>query len=480
MYNKQEWKDEIPDLTKPIMDSSGKQKIDPQTGRPLFELVQEGTRITSARLNTVEGGIASAHTLVEQLAKEIGGNFVAVIDGVMGLSCSAQGLKVTWAAGVAYVGGRRYEVSNGEMALNPTQGQYLYVDIDGVVKKTTSQATAKAGLLLFYVATDTSGIISSADQRVNISLNEILKKIENVKIQDASLIEKGVAQLTNEINNTSESLVPTANAVRLAVAAAATDAAAKVTSHNNLTTGVHGAVSGPTASKLIIRDSNGRAQVAAPSANADIARLDTVNTAKQEAITSAATSAAGLYVPKDNAINILPNSSAELGLSMWKNNRSVGGFYAVEERQYGIPGSFVQDEATPSNQITILSSEEFELQPDTKYTLSSDFYSLGSAAGDIYMLLYALTSSYSFQSLNCNADSDWHRKSLVITTNSTPNAKFHVRICVPVSKTALLRKVARVMLNLGDSAAVWNQNSNEKALLSYVDSPKPNVWGPIL
>lgn len=57
-YNKQEWKDEIPNLTKRIIDSAtGKQKTDPQTGRPLFELVQEGTRITSARLNTKEASV---------------------------------------------------------------------------------------------------------------------------------------------------------------------------------------------------------------------------------------------------------------------------------------------------------------------------------------------------------------------------------------------------------------------------------------
>ncbi|MGG1878891.1 hypothetical protein ABDI30_15160 [Paenibacillus cisolokensis] len=179
MYNKQVWKDEIPDLARPILDGSGKQKTDPQTGRPLFELVQEGTRITSTRLNTMEGGIEAAHTLVEQLAKELGGNFVAVINGVMGLQCSAQGLTVTWTAGVAYVGGRRFEVSAGNMPLNPTQGQYLYVDTDGIVKKTTSQATAKAGVLLFYVATDSSGVISSMDQRLNISMEEILKKIDS-------------------------------------------------------------------------------------------------------------------------------------------------------------------------------------------------------------------------------------------------------------------------------------------------------------
>nr|WP_145404227.1 hypothetical protein [Paenibacillus xylanexedens] len=206
MYNKQTWLDEIPDITRPILDSSGKQKTDPQTGRPLFELVQAGTRITSNRLNTMEGGIESAHTLVEKLAKEMGGNFVAVIDDVMGLVCSAEGLKASWTAGVAYVGGRRYEITAGEMPLNPTQGQYLYVDVDGVVKKTTSQITAKSGLLLFYVATDTSGVISTTDQRVNLSVQEAYevaleaKQLGNERKADvvAALIAMGVTASTSD------------------------------------------------------------------------------------------------------------------------------------------------------------------------------------------------------------------------------------------------------------------------------------------
>ncbi|MCL6661792.1 hypothetical protein [Paenibacillus amylolyticus] len=206
MYNKQEWKDEIPDLTKPIMDqSTGKQKTDPQTGRPLFDLVQEGTRITSSRLNTMEGGIEAAHTLVEKLGKETAGNFVAVINGVMGLSCSAQGLKVTWTTGVAYVGGRRYEVTAGEMALNPTQGQYVYVDNNGVVNKTTSQATAKAGLSLFYVSTDTSGVISSEDRRVNLNIEELRKRIESV---ENDIITKTNSAERNSKNYTDERVGP--------------------------------------------------------------------------------------------------------------------------------------------------------------------------------------------------------------------------------------------------------------------------------
>jgi hypothetical protein len=70
-YNKQQWRDEIPDLTKPIKDASGKQKTDPQTGRPLYELVQEGTRITSARLNHIEDGIETVNELADQNTADI-------------------------------------------------------------------------------------------------------------------------------------------------------------------------------------------------------------------------------------------------------------------------------------------------------------------------------------------------------------------------------------------------------------------------
>ncbi|MEK3747848.1 pyocin knob domain-containing protein [Paenibacillus sp. FSL E2-8871] len=70
-YNKQQWKDEIPDLTKPIRDSLGKQKTDPQTGRPLYELVQEGTRLTAQRLNHIEDGIETVHELSDQNAADI-------------------------------------------------------------------------------------------------------------------------------------------------------------------------------------------------------------------------------------------------------------------------------------------------------------------------------------------------------------------------------------------------------------------------
>jgi hypothetical protein len=56
--------------------------------------------------------------------------------------------------------------------------------------------------------------------------------------------------------------------------------------HVDLTTGVHGAVSAATASKILIRDASGRAKVAAPSAEDEIALKSNV-TAEASARTSA-------------------------------------------------------------------------------------------------------------------------------------------------------------------------------------------------
>lgn len=194
-YNKQTWKDEIPDLTKPIKDASGKQKMDPQTGRPLYELVQEGTRITSARLNHAEQGIEDAHILIEQLAKEWGGSFVAAPDGAAGFQFTASGLTASWTAGVGYVAGRRFDVAAGNLTLNPTQGQYIYLDTDGVIKRTTSQTTANAGLLLWYFATDASKVITSTDRRRTITPDSFVRRDEVV------LKEQGKGLSTNDYSN---------------------------------------------------------------------------------------------------------------------------------------------------------------------------------------------------------------------------------------------------------------------------------------
>ena len=63
-------------------------------------------------------------------------------------------------------------------------------------------------------------------------------------------------------------------------------------SHIDATSGIHGATSSATANRIIIRDSAGRAKVAAPSASDDIARKDTVDAHANATSVHGATSSA--------------------------------------------------------------------------------------------------------------------------------------------------------------------------------------------
>ncbi|MGG4440498.1 hypothetical protein [Brevibacillus fortis] len=144
--------------------------IDPVTG----EVVQQGTKITATRMNKMEQGIADAQALTEVLAQTVIGSPV-----ISGLEFSANELTARWTSGVAYVNGVRFVVNAGSIQLNATQGQYLYLDSDGVLKNTTSQAIADAKCKLWYFATDASSIISSVDSR-NIASTEMFVKQSEV------------------------------------------------------------------------------------------------------------------------------------------------------------------------------------------------------------------------------------------------------------------------------------------------------------
>jgi|GEM_PF-6140845 hypothetical protein len=143
--------------------------IDPSTG----EVVQQGTKVTANRLNNLESGVEKAHQLVESLAQSVIGSSV-----ISGLTFIANGLIASWTSGSAYVNGVRFDVSAGSIALNPTQGQYIYLDSDGVVKITTNQATAQAKCLLWYFATDASSVITSNDRRAVVDSSTFVKQTE--------------------------------------------------------------------------------------------------------------------------------------------------------------------------------------------------------------------------------------------------------------------------------------------------------------
>lgn len=176
--------------------------VDPVTG----DVVQQGTKVTATRMNKMEQGIANAQVLTEVLAQTVIGSPV-----VSGLEFSASGLTAQWTTGVAYVNGVRFEVNAGSIKLNPTQGQYIYLDSDGVVKNTTSQETADAKCKLWYFATDASSIITSIDGRNIVSKDMFVKQTEVAlsgvnKIPRLDAQGKGAFSVTGEATGTQAKL----------------------------------------------------------------------------------------------------------------------------------------------------------------------------------------------------------------------------------------------------------------------------------
>ncbi|MCM3560577.1 hypothetical protein M4D57_18590 [Brevibacillus borstelensis] len=307
--------------------------IDPSTG----EVIQQGTKVTANRLNKLEGGVEKAHQLIESLAREWGGSFVTAQAGRNpGLVFSVAGLTASWTAGVAYVNGVRFDVASGSIALNASQGQYIYLDSDGIVKKTTSQATANAKCPLWYFATDASGVITSTDRRnivassITVDQNQAptgntgnwwkffsffanrLKQFSGETDWKTDPIRSLKQLWTDLSNHLSDTVSHITAAERTAWNAKETPEGAqtKVDNHASATS-VHGATSAATASRIIMRDANGRAKVAAPSAADDIARKDTVDAVQANlnnhigtggtAHAAATTSAAGFMSASDKS-----------------------------------------------------------------------------------------------------------------------------------------------------------------------------------
>ncbi|MFC4303886.1 pyocin knob domain-containing protein [Cohnella boryungensis] len=125
---------------------------------------------------------------------------------------------------------------------------------------------------------------------------------------------------------------------------------AELDAHANAT-GVHGATSAATASRLIIRDSNGRAQVANPSGAADIARFDTVLTKFGALGTSG-------ILDWNDASNTQPGTGPTLLLGTATNGPGGSGYYHPFNFEYGTKNGSGQitQYAIPYAQETVLNA----------------------------------------------------------------------------------------------------------------------------
>lgn len=316
-YNKQQWRDEIPDLTKPIKDASGKQKTDPQTGRPLYELVQEGTRITSQRLNHIEDGIETVHELADQNAADIDTHKKDTVKHITAAE------RAEWKAKETPAGAQ----TKADAALSAAKtyadtALLAKADKSSTYSKTETDQRIQAVVGAAPDALDTLKEIGDAlnnDPNFAATVtNQLSGKVDKVSgkqlsTEDYSSAEKAkLAGLTPGAGgggSSTDTVIGNRTIVDTEAPTSDTGAPTKlwgwlaymlksITGENNWRTvpgmtikAIKGildnAVSAATANAIIKRDASGRAQVTAPAAGADIARKDTVDDAIVTAVADA-------------------------------------------------------------------------------------------------------------------------------------------------------------------------------------------------
>ncbi|WP_339259595.1 hypothetical protein MKZ12_07300 [Paenibacillus sp. FSL R5-0713] len=169
----------------------------------------------------------------------------------------------------------------GNSVIHTTQAEHDKLANIQAGAQVNQNAFSKVNSLSAASTTDEFFIVG--DIGITVTTNPITKEVRITATGSATPgahasthITGGTDVIADAVTNGNSGLMSGADAQFVRVdGETKTGAQTKVDTHGNLTS-AHGAVSAPTASRLIIRDTAGRAQVAAPSAAADIARLDTV------------------------------------------------------------------------------------------------------------------------------------------------------------------------------------------------------------
>jgi hypothetical protein len=260
-------------------------------------------------------------------------------------------------------------------------------------------AFSKVNSLSAANATDEFFIVG--DIGITVTTNPITKEVRITATGSATPgahasthITGGTDVIADAVTNGNSGLMSGADAQFVRVdGETKTGAQTKVDTHGNLTS-AHGAVSAPTASRLIIRDVSGRAQVAAPSAAADIARLDTVTgqvgilsdlltSAKSNAVaainelftsvsngkTAVAAAITGKGVPASGSdtfsqlatkIGQISTGAQSATGTTTTGSTSIGGYFPLEVTGLGFKPNLVVHRRTDPN-ITFASSSYSEL-----------------------------------------------------------------------------------------------------------------------
>ncbi|GEC88784.1 hypothetical protein [Brevibacillus brevis] len=433
--------------------------VDPVTG----EVVQQGTKVTATRMNKMEQGIADAQVLTEALAQTVIGSPV-----VSGLEFSASGLTAQWTAGVAYVNGVRFEVNAGSIKLSATQGQYIYLDSDGVVKNTTSQATADAKCKLWYFATDASSIITSVDGRNMVSKEVFVKQTEVAdnganKIPRLDGTGKGAFSITGEAGGTQAKLDAHTVATDPHTQYARKHGNSTLTIANNTPTLQLQDLNGEADKKIvnIVNDSGATAfHLVGDDGNwvRDLIKLP------HDGTDPSVSGKTLLHAENMNALlgnkNALFNSSAALDLIGWKDVTNHGNFFAGEGG-YG-EVNFFGHYSNTSTLYESLDSTPIRLAPTAQTTLSGEVYTVGLIGANALVELHYMDSNLNtLKQEQVLIPSGKHWEFFSITSIAPVNTVYcKVRLALPPNSTNTNTAWRKLKLENGSRATPYDNSAD--------------------
>ncbi|GAB1157467.1 hypothetical protein YWY31_34920 [Paenibacillus illinoisensis] len=261
-----------------------------------------------------------------------------------------------------------------------------------------------------------AGVATQAD------LDTLREAVSKMDIPDASLTQKGKVQLSSKTDGTSEAVAATEKAVRdarvAAINAAATDATTK--------------------------------------ANAAVAPIIGADTA-----------------------NLVKNSSGYFGLNSWTVT-GAGPAWAVYTGVNHRSIKYLQVlEAVPASTYSILDSDPIGVLQGT-YNLQAIFFTSGMTTGRLYIEVKNVANdSLIDTALVATMDSNWHRKSKLITIPSGISS-VKIRLVVAGDSTGVAsssKAVSRIKFSFGSSDVPYTAEADDLALLRYVNDK--NIWGAL-
>lgn len=314
--------------------------------------------------------------------------------------------------------------------------------------------------------------------RIEQGIEDAYTAIDNIHIEDGSLTQKGIVQLTNDTESTSQTLVPTAAALSDALQQA------KDYADNEI-----GAIPGAsTAAAGIVQLYNGvnsTSQTLAATANA----LRTVN---ESVLTKADGSALTTHInnatphvsstdrtnwngKRDVNSNMLPNSTGWLGFTGWQIANGESGWEATRQG-YDVPGYFAFSAASGVN-YRYIESDWMPVAAGAQFTVAAEFFTISSAAFDSYMEVIPGANGVvgtNMGTISGDANQSWHRKSGVFTQPANHN-QVKVRYVIQPNRAAVFRGIARIGVFIGSTVRTWNCDSDSIALFQ-LSSDQKTKW----